>query len=269
MRLKKYLLIVLGSLTFMFTNPLISIADTKPLNSEKQMLVASLDKKSKKKSPENKLSKPIKDWYDKEWVLPGLYKYGIFGSSLEKRLINNQKLSALTKELEYNSPYDDRVRKLTYERDNLAMNELLSHGGDVLKNTPFGKKYTEFERRISAFLKIGFFKRDGEKGKFYSFGQLDPDKLDEKRDIEASLSGFFHIDKFFKEKNYSAVLDFIFYKNKAKAIYDITQKVLGISFTNDKINSYFGKDNTEFSLYANKEMNNDEKQIGAQFSFIF
>lgn len=273
MKVRKYFLIFFSSFIFMFTNPLMSIADTKPLNSENQMLVARLDNKSKKKSKsENKLSEPIDKWYTEKFVFPGLYKYGIFESSLEKRLINNQKLSALTKELEYNLLYDTGLSKerqeLIDERDNLVMRGLLSLFGDVFKDTPIGKKYTEIERRISAFLKMGFIKGVGEKGKFYSFGQLDPDKLDEKRDIELSLSGFFYTDKFLEEKNYSAVLDFVFYKNNTKAIYDFSKKELGISLTNDEANSYLGKD-AKISLFANKRIDNDEKQIGTQLSFIF
>ena len=204
MKLKKYLLIIFGSLTFMFTNPLISIADTKPLNSEKQMLVASLNQPKKKKSePENRLSKSVDEWYDEKIVFPESSKYGIFKSSLEKRLINDQKLSALTKELEY---YDtdfskERVQELIDERDDLAMNELLSSFGDFFKEeTYLGRKYAILERKVSAFFKAGFFKREGEEGKFYSFGQLDPDELDKKSEIELSFGGFVYTDKSLKER---------------------------------------------------------------------
>lgn len=271
MKLKKYLLIFLSSFIFMFTNPIMGSAETTSLISKNQTLATSLDKKSKKKtSSENKLSEPVNEWYDEKFVLPGLYEYGVFGSSLEEKLMANHELSALTKELKDDLLYHNanRVRELIDERDDLVINGLLGSFVDTFKSTPIGKKYARFEKQVSVFLKTGYFKRDGEKGQIYYFGQLDQDKLDEKKDIETSLSVVLYTDKSLKEINCSTVLDFVFHKNKVKTIYNLTEKEFGINFTNDRINSFFGK-NAEISLYVNKRTNNDESLIGAQLSFIF
>ena len=274
MDFKKYFLIFFSSLVF-FLNPFnVNAEGIEPKNSKKQIITASLN---------TKISKPVDEWYKDKFVFPE-EEFNEDGRSLFGKKLMDEEMYFLTRELTkgYNiAPFDRK--SIEEDIDNLAMKNLCKRGWGELKKgwnkfkqeTEVGAKCQKIERYISSASTTSYLKNKGKRGKFYSFGQLDPDELDKKREISASLKWVFYTDKFFKEKNYSAIFDFISYRNKIKAIYDVTKKddvtkkTFGISFTNEKINSYLGE-KIKVLVYGNQEFEgNLEKRVGIQMSFNF
>jgi len=274
MDLKKYFVIFFSSLVFSL-NPCLSNANAEGIelkNSKKQMITASLNTKEQKLNPD--ISKPVDEWYEGKFVFPEEFEKDK-RSLLGKKLMDEE-IYFLTQELTKNyniAPFD---RKSIEEHiDNFTIKNLCKIGWDEFKETEVGAKCQRIEGNVFAKLTTGYFKNTGEEGKFYFFGQLDPDELDEKKEIKATVRGSFYIDSSLEE-HYFAEGKIDFYKNNIKAIYDFDKEQLGVSFDNETINYIFDpfsgkfKGKTKYQIFVNKEFEgNLEARLGMQILFNF